>query len=167
MARVVPFGLGRLRQSSSFGFGFLLGLLYTCLMARDTFHQAVRVALEKAGWNITHDPFAFEFGETNFEIDLGAESLIAAEKETELIAVEVKSFLSKSALFDFHLAMGQFLNYRFALEQTAPKRKLFLAIPEDAYFDFFQRPFVQKILTHHSVALIVYNAESEVILLWL
>lgn len=136
-------------------------------MAQDTFHQAVRVALEKAGWRVTHDPFAFEFGDTNFEIDLGAESLIAAEKEAERIAVEVKSFLSKSALFDFHLALGQFLNYRFALEETEPLRKLFLAIPEDAYFDFFQRPFVQKILVHHNVALIVYNAQSEVILLWL
>jgi XisH protein len=136
-------------------------------MARDKFHQAVRVALEKAGWQITHDPFSFEFGKTDFEIDLGAESLIAAERETEYIAVEVKGFLSKSALFDFHLALGQFLNYRFALEQTDPNRKLFLAIPEDAYFDFFQRPFVQKILVHHGVALIVYNPQSEVILLWL
>ena len=149
------------------GLPFLFYCLYTTFMARNTFHQAVRTALEKAGWLITHDPFSFEFGETNFEIDLGAESLIAAERASELIAVEIKSFLSKSALFDFHLALGQFLNYRFALEQTQPKRKLFLAIPEDAYFDFFQRPFVQKILTHHSVALIVYNAQSEVILLWL
>ena len=42
------------------------------------------------------------------EIDLGAERLIGAEKLGKKIAVEVKSFLSASALSDFHTALGQF-----------------------------------------------------------
>jgi hypothetical protein len=44
-------------------------------------------------------------------IDLGAEKLIAAEKDGSYIAVEVKSFLQSSVLSDFHTALGQFLNY--------------------------------------------------------
>lgn len=50
-------------------------------------------------------------------IDLGAEKLLAAEREGEKIAVEIKSFLSPSAITDFHLALGQFLNYRTALRK--------------------------------------------------
>jgi hypothetical protein len=40
------------------------------------------------------------------EIDLMAEKLILAERSTEKIAVEVKSFLSPSAISEFHTALG-------------------------------------------------------------
>ncbi len=43
-------------------------------------------------------------------IDLGAEKLLAAEKNGHKIAVEIKSFLGSSALSEFHLALGQFLH---------------------------------------------------------
>ena len=42
---------------------------------------------------------------------------------------------------DFHLAIGQFINYRTALKLKEPDRKLFLAIPDGAYDTFFQREF--------------------------
>jgi hypothetical protein len=37
--------------------------------------------------------------------------------------------LSDSAVFDFHLALGQFLNYRLVLEAIEPERTLYLAVP--------------------------------------
>ncbi len=56
-------------------------------------------------------------------IDLAAEKLIAAERENEKIAVEVKSFLEKSsAISEFHTALGQFINYRGALRRREPER---------------------------------------------
>ncbi|HAJ64023.1 MAG TPA: fatty-acid oxidation protein subunit alpha, partial [Cyanobacteria bacterium UBA8543] len=68
-------------------------------------------------WLITHDPLTLEFSEDDeVEIDLGAEQLLGAEKGLKKIAVEVKSFLSDSALSDFHRALGQFLNYRLVIE---------------------------------------------------
>ena len=50
-------------------------------MARDIIHQAVKEALEKDKWKITHDPFKLEIG-TKFplEVDLAAEKFLAAEK---------------------------------------------------------------------------------------
>lgn len=81
------------------------------MSAKDRFHEAVKKGLQKEQWVITHDPLRIEFGkEDEVRIDLGAERLLAAEKAGEKIAVEVKSFLSDSALFDFHMALGQFLN---------------------------------------------------------
>ena len=57
----------------------------------DYFHEVVKTALEKEGWVITHDPLIVPFGAINLHIDLGAERLIAAEKGSERIAVEVKT----------------------------------------------------------------------------
>ncbi|MBP8252734.1 MAG: hypothetical protein KAX40_10235 [Herpetosiphon sp.] len=82
---------------------------------RDIFHQAVRQALINDGWTVTDDPLLVKFGSIDFYIDLGAEKLIAAHKADVKIAVEVKGFLGASLVSEFHAALGQFLNYRFAL----------------------------------------------------
>ena len=57
--------------------------------AKDIFHNAVKHALEKDGWLITDDPIYLDFGGVEIYIDLGAEKIIAAEREGEKIAVEV------------------------------------------------------------------------------
>lgn len=57
-------------------------------MARDIFHPIVREALEKDGWVITHDPYPLRVKGRNYEVDLGAEQLVAAEKGPTKIAVE-------------------------------------------------------------------------------
>ena len=74
-------------------------------MAKDRFHQVVKKALAKEGWNMTRDPFQIKVGGVDMEIDLGAERLLAAERGEEKIAVEVKSFLATtSAISEFHTA---------------------------------------------------------------
>lgn len=61
-------------------------------MAKDRFHQVVKTALTKDGWNITHDPIKIKVGGVEMEIYLGAERLLAAERGDEKIAVEIKIF---------------------------------------------------------------------------
>lgn len=75
-------------------------------MAKDIFHANVRQALEKEGWTITLDPLYIDLDETYIEIDLAAEMVFAAERADEKIAVEVKSFLSKSIISDFYRAVS-------------------------------------------------------------
>jgi hypothetical protein len=44
---------------------------------KDKFHDAVKHALEKNGWLITHDPFTIQISESvKLKIDLDAESAI-------------------------------------------------------------------------------------------
>lgn len=58
------------------------------MSAKDKFHDAVKHALEKEGWQITHDPLRIKFGEEDkIQIDLGAEKVLGAEKEGQKIAV--------------------------------------------------------------------------------
>lgn len=96
-------------------------------------------------------------GGVDFAIDLGAEQLIAANRNGLQIAVEIKSFLGPSLITDFHAALGQFLNYTLALEQYDPQRQLYLAVPIDAYITFFQLPFAHAALERYRVRLLVYD----------
>ena len=114
------------------------------MAAKDLFHDAVKQALLKEQWVITADPLIIKIEGVRFEIDLAAEKVFAAEKAGRKIAVEVKSFLSNSALTDFHVALGQFLNYRLALQMNEPDRTLYLAVPFDTFDTFFQERFVHR-----------------------
>lgn len=125
------------------------------MSARDTFHQLVRNALEKDGWTITQDPYHIDLGFVDFYIDLGAERLIAATREGEKIAVEIKTFLAPSTISEFHTAIGQFINYRIALEEDDPDRLLYLAVPLDIYKRFFKYPFIQTVIRRNQVPLLV------------
>ncbi|NEO38591.1 MAG: fatty-acid oxidation protein subunit alpha [Moorea sp. SIOASIH] len=136
------------------------------MAARDTFHEAVKSALQKDGWCITHDPLYINFAEVEIYIDLGAERLIAAEKDEEKIAVEIKTFLKPSAISEFHTVLGQFLNYRFALKAEDPERLLYLAIPLEIYETFFARRFVQLITQEYQLKLIVFEPTKEEIVQW-
>ncbi|MGK7921783.1 MAG: XisH family protein [Trichodesmium sp.] len=134
--------------------------------ARDSFHSAFCSALIKQGWTITDDPLSIEFEDVPLYIDIGAERLIAAEQGSDKIAVEIKSFLGDSAISEFHTALGQFLNYRMALSELEPDRILYLAVPNDAYDNFFNRRFAQRAIAINSLRLIVYNPDIEEIIKW-
>lgn len=137
------------------------------MSAKDVFHEVVKKALQKDGWQITHDPLSISVGGVNVSIDLAAEKLIAAEREGEKIAVEVKSFLEKSsAISEFHTALGQFINYRGALRRRQPERVLYLAVPLTTYKTFFQLDFPQAMIEENQVKMIIYDVEQEVIVKW-
>ena len=112
---------------------------------------------------ITDDPLRLEVGGTKFEIDLSAQQLLVAERDQEKIAVEIKTFLSDSPLTDYHAALGQFLNYRLALEISDPTRILYLAVPVVAYETFFKREFAQISLERYQIKQIIYDPIQEVI----
>ena len=112
--------------------------------AKDIFHNLVKHALEKERWSITHEQYHLKVDDRDLYIDLAAERILAAEKDGVYIAVEVKSFLNSSPMSEFHLAIGQFVNYRLALHEHDPQRHLFLAVPLDTYEMFFGGPFVHR-----------------------
>lgn len=136
-------------------------------MARDIFHDVVRTGLEKDGWTITKDPLTFDYGDVSFQVDLAAERILAAERQGEKIAVEIKSFLRASAVTDFYPALGQFLSYRLALAAVEPERSLYLAVPLDTYEDFFQLGFTQAAIQAYQLRLMVYDPATEEIVQWI
>jgi hypothetical protein len=137
------------------------------MSARDTFHELVRTALQNEGWTITHDPYHIDLGFVDFYIDLGAERLLAAMKDGEKIAVEIKTFLAPSTISEFHTAVGQFINYRIALEDDDPERWLYLAVPLDIYKRFFKYSFIQTVIQRNQIPLLVYDTEKKEIAQWI
>jgi XisH protein len=135
-------------------------------VAKDLFHQVVKDALVKDGWNITHDPFPVDYGDVQMQIDLGAERLLAATKDQTVIAVEIKSFVRPSAISEFHTAVGQYLNYRRALRNQEPNRVLYLAVPSQTYDEFFRLRFIEEGIEEYQIHLLVYDVEERSIVKW-
>ncbi|MEH1917483.1 element excision factor XisH family protein [Nostoc sp.] len=136
------------------------------MSAKDAFHTVVKTALEKDGWLITHDPYTLQAGTLELYIDLGAEKVIAAEKQGQKIAVEIKSFLSPSKITELYAALGQFIIYRIALQKKEANRTLYLAVPSTVYNEFFLLPFIQSVIQINQLCLVIYNIEQEVIDQW-
>jgi hypothetical protein len=136
-------------------------------MAKDVFHDVVKQALIKDGWEITDDPYRLSVGGVEMAIDLGATLIGAAQQDGTKIAVEVKSFIGKSSISEFHTAHGQFLDYYGALEDYEPDRILYLAVPLNTYKTFFQLSFTQKMVKRSQLKLVIYDPDNEVIVQWL
>jgi len=62
--------------------------------------------------------------------------------------------------------VGQYFNYRKALEKLEPERVLYLAIPTDVYQTFFTDPFVQDIIDSVPMKLLVFLSDEQEIALW-
>jgi XisH protein len=137
-------------------------------MAHDIFHETVKIALIKDGWSITHDPYYLNDKTKNirYEIDLGAEKLLAAERGSEKIAVEIKSFIKISFKHEFHGVLGQYLIYLKGLRQIDPERQLFLAMPSFAYNRLQKHPFLLEIVEDYKVKLIIFDDQKETLVLW-
>jgi hypothetical protein len=135
--------------------------------AKDIFHNNVKNALIKDGWNITHDPLKLQWGNKDLYVDLGAEKLIAAQKGNQKIAVEIKSFVGNSQVADLEQALGQYTLYLDIIEETEPERILYLAIRDTTFEDIFIEPIGQILLNKKRLKLIVFDAKREEINQWI
>ncbi len=135
-------------------------------MARDVFHENVKEALIKEGWTITNDPLSFKIGNMQVQIDLGAERLIAAERGTDKIAIEIKTFGSLSFITSLYEAVGKYIIYRNVLAMREPDRVLYLAVPETIYTRFFEEQVIQKTMREEKFKLVIYNQTNQIITEW-
>lgn len=134
--------------------------------AKDLYHDIVRSALVKEGWTITDDPYIIRIGKRSVFIDLGAEKLIAAERNSQKIAVEVKSFVNPSPIHDLENAWGQFFLYTRALQKKEPSRILYLAVNRNVFESLFQEEAGKLLLEEPDFHLVVFDANNEEIIQW-
>jgi hypothetical protein len=134
---------------------------------RDIYHDTVKKALIKDGWTITHDPLVLKWGLKDLYVDLGAERLLAAEKEGRKIAVEVKSFVGESEVDDLEDAVGKFILYHDILDRTEPDRVLYLAVRQAVHVSVFEEPIGRILLENQRVRLIIFDPQAEVIVKWI
>lgn len=136
--------------------------------ARDYYHEIVCQALQKDNWEITHDPYRLQLTrKKNLYIDLGAERLIAAEKELQKIAVEIKSFRSPSEMKDLEEAVGQFVVYEHLLSRYDPDRKLYLAVPDPVRKSIFEEEVGQVLMEDKIIRLFTFDITQAEVIQWL
>ncbi len=135
--------------------------------AKDIYHDTVKNALIKDGWTITDDPYRLSLGKRKMYVDLGAEKLIAAEKDSRKIAVEIKSFIGKSELDDFENALGQYILYENVMKVKEPNRRLYLAVADNKFEAVFEDELGKLIMQEENLRICVFNPETEEIVQWI
>lgn len=135
--------------------------------AKDIYHDVVKAALIKDDWKITDDPLVLRIGSRSAMVDLGAEKLIAAEKNHKKIAVEIKSFIGKSPLNDLENALGQYILYSRILQKTEADRIIYLAVSTVVYKTLFSEEVGQLLLESHDLKLVVFDNTTQEILQWI
>ncbi len=100
-------------------------------------------------------------------MDLGAEQLLAANRDEQKIAVEIKSFVGLSEMEDTEKALGQYLLYRSVMTRTEPDRILYLAVHEEIYSDIFEEPLGQLLIEDYQLRLMVFDLNKEEVLKWI
>ena len=133
---------------------------------KDTIHDAVKNALVKDGWTITHHPYIIKYGDERVLIDLAAELPLAAERDGQQIAVEIKSFIGQSPMNDLENAMGQYIVYTGILSDVDAGRKLYLAISNVVYDQMSQMQVFLRMREVHRLPLLVVRVGSEEIVEW-
>ena len=93
--------------------------------------------------------------------------MIAAEKDSQKIAIEIKSFVGKSSIDDLEKALDQYILYYDLLARFQPEITLYLAIHQEAYVDVFEDPIGQVLLENKRLKLLVLDEIQEVILKWI
>lgn len=135
--------------------------------AKDIYHDNMKRALIKDGWTVTHEQMHLKWGLKDMYVDIGAEKLMAAEKDGRKIGVEVKSFTGHSEMNELEKAVGQYIVYHDVLRKTEPDRELYLAVPEEIFADLFEEPIGKLLLENQRFRLIVFDPSREVILKWI
>ncbi len=135
--------------------------------ARDVLHQVVKDALIRDGWIITDDPLTIAFGARRVYVDLGAERLLAATKGTQEIAIEVKSFVGASPVYDLERAIGQYAVYKSWIARVEPDRLLYLAVDAVIFNELFQDISGQVLLIDYDIKLIVVDSELAEVVKWI
>lgn len=136
-------------------------------MAKDIFHDIVKTVLQQDGWTITHDPLTLKLSKRNLFIDLGAERIMAAERDNQKIAIEVKSFVGLSPLTDFYKALGQYQLYILALKRKMPYRVLYLAMPQESYETLMNDDILAEFLNELSLRYIIFDPKNKQLVQWI
>ncbi len=134
--------------------------------AKDIFHDKAKNALIKDGWTIIKDPYTLDWGKDTLYVDLAAERMVAAVKDNQQIAVEIKSFVGRSVTADLEQALGQFVLYYLVMQIQDSERVLFLAVPDDIFYSLFEGEKGKILLSDKRLKVLGFSTETEEIIGW-
>jgi|SRR5579859_3956307 len=132
--------------------------------AKDRYHDVVKRALIKAGWNIDDEQFALTVEQRNLWIDLK----VSKTEANLVVLVEVKELFDvDSAVEALANALGKIELYRLALQNNKLNYPLYLAVTKQAYEGILNEKLGQLAIDHARILLLVFDQEREEIVKWI
>jgi hypothetical protein len=135
---------------------------------KDAYHDIVKAALVKDGWQITDDPFLIDYRGTLLFADLGAEKPPVFRHRRSKISIEVKVLSEPARFAKFECAVGQYVVYRRLMVSLQLQRDLYLAVSHQVFTNFFQkRPAVMEVVTGEQIRLLIFDPRKKEIVQWI
>lgn len=132
----------------------------------DSCHPQVVNALQKDGWEITHQSYFIALEDFSVVPDIRARKMNG--QRDEIIIIEVKCFTDLRVEQDeLYRAVGQYIFYRNALRAKPIHGRLYMAVPLDVYNRLFTTEVVTGIVNDVGIRLIVVDIDREEIVQWL
>ncbi len=72
-----------------------------------------------------------------------------------------------SPIYAIQRALGQYLFYRYLVQQRQPERVVWLALPQQTLELFEQEPEIGDMMQYYGVFRLIYDAEEETIIQWI
>jgi len=142
---------------------------------RDSIHSIVKQSLINDGWEITDDPYVISYGERFLFVDLGARGskdvnqgkLLAAKRQDQKIAVEIKELRGKSIIKELEQAIGQYVLYKLLINKIEPERQIYLATTDIIYDEIFSEPIGKLVINDLPLKLIVIDSKKLEVIRWI
>lgn len=132
--------------------------------AKDRYDDAVKRALIKANWTVADEQITFQIEDRIMWIDIEAVNVSTAL----VILIEVKELENvASSIEALANALGKFLLYLLALEETRTDVPLFLAVSELSYQGILTERIGQLVIQRFNIPLIVFDPEREEVTRWI
>jgi hypothetical protein len=138
--------------------------------AKDTYHEHVKEALFKDGWDFQDSKVIYKLPGILIYPDFKAEKRIIEavnqERKTKIL-LDVKSFTGQSFIDDLKDMQGTHNIYTYVLTQKEPDRKLWLAIPEHVYQLQFTKPHLIGLKVMYNMSIVTFNIEQRRFVQWI
>ncbi|MCU0476995.1 MAG: hypothetical protein MUC99_12980 [Anaerolineae bacterium] len=125
-------------------------------------------ALEKLGYQVTHQPYAIRLNQPREPLLFADLRLVSTRDTTRgIIVVEVKCFASgRNVLDELYGAVGQCMMYRTILEQVEPDAMVYLSVPRSVHQAKLNNQSVIRLMREARLGFLVVDLETEEVVSW-
>lgn len=130
---------------------------------KDRYHDVVKRALVKDGWEIIDEQVTLQVGERYLWVEIEASN----QSFGSAILVEVKELEEvRSPVEALANAVGKYILYKAALNFWELDTALYLAVTDVAYKKILSEPLAQQIFQLVPIPLLVFSVETEEVVAW-
>jgi len=134
------------------------------LPVKDHDHHTVIRALVKDGWTITGEQVKLIVEDRYLFIDIEA----TQSSSRSVVLIEVKQLAEATSLVEVLAnAVGKYLLYRWALDESGASTPLYLAVSQTAYKGILSEKIGMLAIEQGKIALLVFDPEREEIVQWI